>query len=624
MCCQVSAQKKITVFIDSTLGNIDARTKLFYTITSELQTVFSKQFIFFQTAKINKANANYSIQLSKSSSASLKPHGYFILSDSINKIIKISSPTIDGIYFGTYTFLESLGFRWYFPDPNMIWNVYPNQEINLFKNIAKKNNPKWVNRTIAQGLISPYAWIDKENSRTKVYNDWNNWIYKLGNSKTLNTVYENGVTNFLIKFKAEINNHPHWMALINNKRTIYNINAKLCYSNDTVLNEFVKYKVFIAKELSFSNLKDNFCVSVDPSDGFGFCECSNCKKIGTISDVQFYLANVLGNALKKNKINNVFVNTLAYAAYVQPPSSSIADNVIVTLVPYEYTNNEHTNTLYRNNPDKLNASWLKKTQAKKQLVLYDYFGLYVCMNMPIIDYDVKLKSLKKDWFNNDILGVVLETDFNIGSNGLPIYVFSKQMWNSNVDARILIEEFCKNMFPHAQKPMGILFNRWFKGVKKETNLGSVHVIKSELSLIKQNLEEASLLAKDVLEIKRLNQIKEYFHYLILLDKYLDAFLNNNPDRLVKRNDLLDFAWRLHFNNYFTNAGYLQLRIAEIENSVYKDNSISDLYDLNSADVSKSHVWNNLYKEKDKKTFDIHQLFKQDCLYIITENKKNRN
>jgi len=620
---QVLAQKTITIYVDSALGNTDNCTKLYNTFTNELQIVFSKQFEYTKTNKKNTRAGRYCIELNKSQSALLKPHGYTIVGDSLKKIIKISSPTIDGIYFGIYSYLEELGFRWYFPDPNKLWNVYPLRETNLFKNITKKGTPKWANRTIAQGLLSPYAWVDKDNSRTKVYNDWNNWIYKLGNSKTLNTVYENGTVNFLIKFKTEIHKHPSWLALIDNKRALYNIDVKLCFSNDTVLNEFIKYKLAVAKELSISNLKENFCISVDPSDGYGFCECSKCKKIGTISDLQFSVANSLGNTLKKNNIHNVFINIFAYSAYVQPPKCNIADNVIVTLVPYGYTNNKYTDELFRQNPINLRNSWLKKVRSKKQLVLYDYFGLNVCMNMPIIDYKERLGILKKDWFNYDILGIVIETDFNIGTNGLPIYVFSKQMWNSEVDADSIIDEFCINMFPNTKRPMKSLFKRWFKGVKNETSLGSLHTIKTELPLIKQNLIDASIDAKDPLEIKRLNQIKEYFHYLILVDKYLDAFLKNEPDRLIKRNELLDFAWRLHFHNYFTNAGYLQIRIAEIENTIYKDNSIENLYDLNVSDISKIQIWNSVYKEKGKTVADLNLLFIKDCLYIEQQNNKNK-
>ena len=47
----------------------------------------------------------------------------------------------------------------------------------------------------------------------------------------------------------------------------------------------------------FAEHPDERCVSVDPSDGGGWCECDACKRLGSISDRAFGLANEIAKVV---------------------------------------------------------------------------------------------------------------------------------------------------------------------------------------------------------------------------------------------------------------------------------------------------------------------------------------
>src|SRR5690606_30148218 len=89
---------------------------------------------------------------------------------------------------------------------------------------------------------------------------------------------------------------------------------------------------------AFKKLNDpEGSVSVEPSDGAGFCECSNCKKLGSISNQVFFLANLTAARLRE-KFPKGKVNLYAYNKHAELPDFDIEPNVHVTVIPAGFQN----------------------------------------------------------------------------------------------------------------------------------------------------------------------------------------------------------------------------------------------------------------------------------------------
>src|SRR5262249_25559974 len=93
----------------------------------------------------------------------------------------------------------------------------------------------------------------------------------------------------LQRHKAEFNKHPEYLGLVDGQRK----SSKFCIANpglrklvvDDALAQF-------AKDPSLAS------ISVEPSDGSGWCECESCRALGSISDRAVLLANEVATAIE--------------------------------------------------------------------------------------------------------------------------------------------------------------------------------------------------------------------------------------------------------------------------------------------------------------------------------------
>jgi hypothetical protein len=67
-------------------------------------------------------------------------------------------------------------------------------------------------------------------------------------------------------------------------------------------------------------------VSVDPSDGLGWCECDKCQAMGSVSDRALTLANEVAKAINKQHPGK-YVGMYAYSAH-SPPNLRVHPQVI--------------------------------------------------------------------------------------------------------------------------------------------------------------------------------------------------------------------------------------------------------------------------------------------------------
>jgi len=156
------------------------------------------------------------------------------------------------------------------------------------------------------------------------------------------------------KFQKEFEQHPEYYGLENGKRTSH----KICIANPQVQALAIRF----ANEYLSQKPKAE-CVSMEPSDGFRWCECEDCAALGSISDRALTLANVTARALQKDQPGK-FIGMLAYNMHASPPSIRVESNVIVTLAT-KYATGGHSF-------DELRDGW--RAKGASPLGIYDYLA----------------------------------------------------------------------------------------------------------------------------------------------------------------------------------------------------------------------------------------------------------
>jgi hypothetical protein len=349
--------------------------------------------------------------------------------------LRIEAYTEQGLINGIYTYLDTLGIRFYHPGD--AWTYMPQlKDIRL--KMDEILRPDFALRTFfgtwgtpRNKVVDPKAIVDQA---------WQTWARRnrMGGAYTLKGHSWN---EFLWRNYSPLNDHREMMALVNGTRVAPNTAAKFCVSNKDLQALFVKDMV---KQLHDRMLdypgESVYCISVEPSDGEGFCECDQCRKIGGISEQVFFLANVVAREFQKIS-PKAYVNLYAYNTHAAPPSFAIEPNVIVQIIPYGY---QHFTS-----PQEMMEAWKKKGN---KLFIYDYYGL------PIENVDMPLKGELRPaefakrvnyWYQQHIIGATLESSYSIGATGLGLYVFGRLGWNMHTDIGKMLEQYYSQCYGKA-------------------------------------------------------------------------------------------------------------------------------------------------------------------------------
>ncbi len=430
--------------------------------------------------------------------------------------IKIVSYGYQGIINGIYSYLDTLGFRWYHPGNE--WACIPK-----LKDIRIKCDevlvPDFALRTFfgtwgtpRNRVVDPKAVVD---------NAWNEWSTRnrLGGAYILKGHSWN---EFLWRNYSPLNDHREMMALVNGTRVAPATAAKFCVSNKDFQALFVKDMVIqLTTAMKKSPGQSRYCISVEPSDGPGFCECSECAKLGGISNEVFLLANLVAKEFQKIS-PKAFVNLYAYNTHAAPPDFALEPNVLVQIIPYGYQ--------HYSSPQEMIEDWKKKDD---KLFIYDYYGL------PINNIDMPLKGdLKplefanrlKYWHDQHIIGATLESSYSIGATGDGLYLFARLAWNINSNPAKLLDEYSKFCFGKASDAVQ----------RAEVLLTSDTIEKTcALARSQQIIQKAAKLKLDERQKICLTDFKAYTHYLKLL---YDVQLEDSKIEPTASDNLMQFVY----------------------------------------------------------------------------------
>jgi hypothetical protein len=245
--------------------------------------------------------------------------------------------------------------------------------------------------------------------------------------------------------------HPEWYSLINGQRT--NENAQLCLSNPE-LRDFTVQRV---KEW-LRESPDAGIISVSQNDGYGPCECPNCKAIddaeGSPSGSLLTFVNYVAEKIEP-EFPNVGVDTFAYVYTRKPPRTiKPRPNVIVRLCSFECNFREPLD-----HPS--NAAFLADLEAWskicRRLYVWDYttdFSNYVLPHPNWFTLGANVRLFQK----YGVRGVFEQGAYQ-GFGGemgeLRVWLLARLLWNPQQDDRALIQEFLAGYYGEAAaKPIG--------------------------------------------------------------------------------------------------------------------------------------------------------------------------
>lgn len=321
--------------------------------------------------------------------------------------------------------LHRVGYRQYFPGKN--WEVVPARNdlvvaVDAFEQPVYHSRRIWYGFGPAEYATGPYAdWCAKNRATDGI---------------VLNTGH--AYDGIISRNKKAFADHPEYLGLVGGERK----SSKVCISNPDLR------KLVVADALAqFEKDPTRDSVSVDPSDGGGWCECAECQKLGSISDRAVLLANEVAAGVTA-KYPGRFVGMYAYSQHSPPPGIAAHPNVVIS-VATGFIRGGFT-------VDQLLDGWSKQARI---LGIREYYSVNTWdRDLPGAARGGRLNYLRETIPHFHAKGarfLSAESSDNWGPNGLGYFVAARLLWDvkeaGKVDA--LVADFLENCFGSAKGPM---------------------------------------------------------------------------------------------------------------------------------------------------------------------------
>lgn len=385
--------------------------------------------------------------------------------------------------------LDRCGYRQFFP--GKAWEVIPHSP-DLQLDVDTVQKPDYALRGIWYG----WGTWPENDADTRQWEARN----RVPGGFQLNTghAYEQIVE----QNKSAFDQHPEYYALADGRRT----SDKMCLSNPAVQKLIVDYCLKYLK-----NHPDADSVSVEPSDGGGWCECEPCARLGTPSDRALFIANIVAQAIQKSYPGK-YAAMYAYYQHSPPPTRIKADPHVIVSVATAF--------MQHGTPEEILNGWKKMGVA--QFGIREYYAVIAwdhdwpgAANGSNSEY---LARTIPQFYNLGARFMVAESGDDWGPCGLGYYLAARMLWDvdqaKNLDA--LKEDFYQRAFGPAASPMGE-FYKLIDGANKP--LLSADLV----GRMYRHLQTARRLAgQDEPIQQRIDQLVLYARYVELYRAYLQA------------------------------------------------------------------------------------------------------
>lgn len=473
------------------------------------------------------------------------------------------------VEYAIWDLLQRCGYRQFFPGET--WEIIPRSpDLTLAVDTLEK--PDYYDRRICcMGMTQWWDWFMK--NRVTLHGFWGSRTPYLPDMplKWKNNFIENShAYSFIVRDYADVfKAHPEWMAFSRGKR---GDSTFLCIAQPGLRDFIAQYAVDYLKKYP-----DNWCVSLEPTDGDGWCECAECAKLGNISNRPVLLANTAAEAIDKAFPNEIkLVGMYGYGRHWQPPDLKVHDRVVVTVT---------TSTLCAgegNNPpmEERLAGWAKQA---KHVGVYDYWALFAWGGWtPGHSPAGNLKYLADVIPRYHELGArcwLSEADDAWGACGLGYYLSTRLFWNvkDGKNAGAIVEDFLDKAFGPAKEPMRAYFTA-IDG-RHGASPGNPNAIMSRVKQMYPALLRARALARDPAIRRRVDQFLLYTRFMELFARYYYA-----QERTDFKLDGVTEADVRETVKEFMRLAY-QIRNTDMVNYLYLDQAWSPSYHLTLKELA---------------------------------------
>jgi len=349
----------------------------------------------------------------------------------------IAGGRLRGTMYGVYTFLESLGCRWFAPGVSRIpklerLSVSPMDEEQI--PVLEYREPYYT-----EAFDGDWAARNKANGSAQRLDEARGG--KIKYSHFVHTFYS------IIPPDKYFKEHPEYFSEIDGKRTADR--AQLCLTNPDVLRITIEtVKRWIEES------PDAMIFSVSQNDWGGWCQCPECRKVdeeeGSHSGTVIRFVNKVAEAIEK-EYPDKFIDTLAYQYTRKPPKHvKPRKNVIVRLCSIECCFSHPLDECPedRSFVDDIRG-WSKITD---RLYVWDYVTNFAHYIMPFPNL-FSLKPNVEFFVEHSVKGIFEEGNYSRGGNGefaaLRAYMLAKILWNPDCDDRGVMQEFLEGYYGKA-------------------------------------------------------------------------------------------------------------------------------------------------------------------------------
>jgi hypothetical protein len=418
----------------------------------------------------------------------------------------IIGSTESAVEHAVWDLLYRLGHRQFFP--GRTWEVIP-QTPNVSISVNVDERPDYRARRIWYGFG---LW---DHNRTP-YKQWclrNRAV--MGFNLRTGHAYDGIIGGNKNAFDA----NPEFYGLLDGKRT----STKICIGNPKLRALVVAHAIRY-----FNKRPDADSISMDPSDGGGWCQCDPCAALGGVSDRALTLANEVAAAVNK-RFKNKYVGMYAYNQHSPPPKIRAHPNVVISIAT-GFIRGGYT-------VDELIEGWAAKGAT---IGMREYYSVNMwSRNLPGAARGTNLGYLKRTiphFYAKGARFMSAESGDCWGPCGLGYYLAARMLWDvneaKNIDA--LVDDFLTRCFGPAKAPMGE-FYRLIDGTNRPLLCDDL------LGRMYRLLDQSRKLA-DTPEIRaRIGDLILYTHYVELFRNYRSA---KGPERQSAFERLIRHSYRI--------------------------------------------------------------------------------
>lgn len=365
----------------------------------------------------------------------------FIIKTSGQNLI-LAGGRLRGSMCAVYTFLEDiLGCRWY---TSRVSNI-PKMDSIILKQLNIHEKPAFEYR-------EPF-WKDAFDANWAARNRCNSTFANLDVQRGGRVNYR-GIHTFnkLIPGDRYLENHPEYFSITERKRQWNNVHTQLCLSNQETRKVTAQNVLDWIKSDPEGTIFD-----VSQNDGTGNCQCHHCLTIdsleGSPSGALLQFVNPIAD-LVKARYPQKTIATFAYDYTIKPPKiTKPRDNIIIRLCTSNPCYSHPVESCEKNKGFReAIEGW---SPIANKIYIWDYVTDFHQYLYPHPDITYHIKNIKY-FAKMGVDGMFPEGCYSTlgGADGeLKAYLEAKLLWNPDLDADVIINDFMEGFYGKAAPAM---------------------------------------------------------------------------------------------------------------------------------------------------------------------------